>query len=98
MRVIAYGVLVIGLVTLLAWLAVAPLSVMAFDAGPSPLAYGFVGLVLAYPVWLLSWLWGGWRKLRAGGDTAHAGKAIAYALAGIGPAAVLYLVIAVTGR
>lgn len=44
------GLFVLWIVLLLPWVPFAPLSAMAFDAGPSFWVYLFVGSVLAYPV------------------------------------------------
>ncbi len=89
MRIVAYVLMVIGLLSLLAWLAVAPMSLMAFDSAPSLMAYGFVGAVLAYPVWLLGWLWSGWKQLRSGDDT----RGAVHALVGAGPATLLLAIL-----
>jgi hypothetical protein len=57
---IASQLLALG--TLLVWLAVAGFSFMAFDSGPSTMAWILVGSVLSYPLWVifcfvLAWWW-----------------------------------------
>ncbi len=94
MRIAAYVVLLLGLATLLPWLAVAPFSIMAFDKGPNLMAYVLVGLMLSYPVWLLAWLWAGWRRLRA--DDAK--KAIIFGLVGMLPALLLAVPLSLPGH
>lgn len=81
MRIAAYVVMLIALATLLPWLMMAPMSIMAFDSGPSAMAYGFVGGMFAYPIWLLGWLWFAWKGVRAGQDS----TAILRAVIGAGP-------------
>ena len=50
----------IAVATLLFWVLVAGLSVMAFDEGPSPEAWRFVIAVWAYPLFPLAMAIGAW--------------------------------------
>jgi hypothetical protein len=47
---IAAGLFLFWLVLLLPWLVLAPLSLMAFDAGPEFLVYVFVWSIWTYPI------------------------------------------------
>lgn len=94
MRITAYIVLLLGAATLLPWLVVAPFSIMAFDSGPNILAYVFVGLMASYPVWLIAWLWAGWRRLRAEDAT----KAVVFGLVGMLPALLLTVPLSLPGH
>lgn len=85
MRIVAYIVMALALATLLPWLMIAPMSLMAFDGGNTVMAYTLVGLILAYPIWLLWWLWAAWKAAKAGAD----GKALGYAVVSVLPAIVL---------
>lgn len=70
MRLVVYALMALAAASLLPWLMVAPMSLMAFDSGPNPIAYGLVGAMLLYPVWLIYWLWRSWHALKAGTERA----------------------------
>ena len=91
MRYAAYAVMLLALATLLPWLATAPMSLMAFDNGGSPMAYTVVGLMFAYPVWLLYWLWKARKTQNAGDDKGALLRAL------LGAAPVLVIIAVITG-
>ena len=51
---------VLALLSLIFWLVVAGLSVMAFDSGVSPEAWTFVIAVWSYPIWPLGFAIAAW--------------------------------------
>ena len=60
----------IGLLSLLPWLVIAGLSVMAFDSGETAQAWAFVGAIWSYPVLpigsaIVSWILYAMQKKRA---------------------------------
>lgn len=90
MRIVAYLLMAVALATLLPWLMMAPMSLMAFDAGASVMAYAVVGLMFLYPVWLLYWLWSAWKQVKAGNAQAGIVRTI------VGAAPVLLILGALT--
>lgn len=50
----------LALASLIIWLLIAGLSVMAFDAGVTPEAWAFVLTVWAYPVWPVAFAIAAW--------------------------------------
>ena len=63
------GTQCISFLTLLPWLAIAPFSAMAFDAGFSVLALLIVLFVLLYPVVVIGGAMVAWGAYRAGNDS-----------------------------
>jgi hypothetical protein len=62
----------LALVSLLFWLVMAGLSVMAFDSGESPQAWTFIIAVWSYPIWpivftIAAWIAYARKKDRAAG-------------------------------
>lgn len=84
MRIVAYLVMLLAAASLLLWLAVAPMSLMALDSGGSLMGYAFIGAMAAYPIWVIAWLRAAWRNV---GE--RSGAATLYAALGAAPALLL---------
>lgn len=89
MRIVAYLVMAVAALTLLPFLMMAPMSLMAFDSGFNPAAVLMVGGLFCYPIWLIYWLRKAW-ALQTAGD---ASAAIVRALTGAAPMLLLIAVI-----
>lgn len=91
MRIVAYIAMLIAAASLLLWLAVAPMSLMALDAGGNVMGYAFIGAMASYPIWVIGWLRAAWRNV---GE--RSGKATLYAVLGAAPALLLTGIIALS--
>lgn len=70
MHFLIYGLMVLGLASLLPWIVMAPMSLMSFDDGFNVSAVAFVGAMFLYPVWLIGWDVAAYRALRSGRSAA----------------------------
>jgi len=70
MHFLIYGLMVLGLASLLPWIVMAPMSLMAFDDGVNVAALAFVGAMFLFPVWLIGWDIAAYRALRSGREAA----------------------------
>lgn len=82
MRYLVYLIMIVALATLIPWLPMAPMSLMAFDDGFNAPAIALVGGFIAYPIWLLSFLYHALKQVRAGNE----GRALMLAIVAMLPA------------
>lgn len=85
MRVLAYLLMVLALLTLAPWAMMAMMSPMLFDSGESSPLWAVFAAVWLYPVWLLAFLIWAFFSARAG----RLARAIWLTVLAVAPALVL---------